>query len=448
MTNSGKLYIYGGANLSSFVNFENTSSGELLNNGNLFAKGNIRNDQSLMLSGTGTLYLNGNIAQQVNGAASMNTYDLITNNSAGITLNNDLSVAGVHTFTNGMITSASNYLIYQAGSSYAGANDSKHVNGWVKKFGSTDFIFPVGNASFLRTISITNLSASSGFNAHYYLNTSNIFNLWSPLVQVHANEYWQLDKISGGTAQVTMNWDHSKIPMDNVLLSDVLTSQYFSSNWHSGGGTASGAVTGTGTIQSNVMSSFGPMTFGYKSFPVPLKLVSFDGERRDTINLLHWVSENEYNVDRFEIQRSTDAVNYTTIGNVAGRNRNERAYYQYADPFTAGTVYYRLRMIDIDGTYTFSRIIVIASAVDGSGLLVKNPAKNVITIYNRSKIAGPFNYTLFNENGQVVLKGIVTMPVNSAASIDLPAQINTGAYYLELSNTQIKTTRKIIISRS
>jgi len=145
ITNSGNLQIHTGASVSSFGNFTNISTGALVNNGNLYIKGNTTNDESSMTIGTGTLYLNGSSAQTVNGSQSFKTWHLNTNNSSGITLNNNLSVSGTHTFASGVITTSAtpNYLIYEAGSSYSGDGDSRHVNGWVKKSGTTNFVFPV-----------------------------------------------------------------------------------------------------------------------------------------------------------------------------------------------------------------------------------------------------------------------------------------------------------------
>jgi hypothetical protein len=448
MTNNGKLYVFSEANLTSFIDIENKSGAEWLNNGTVHSKANFRNDQTLMVAGTGILYIDGASAQQVDGAATLVTYNLVTDNPSGITLNNSVSIAATHTFTTGMIVTSgsANYLIYQEGSSYAGAADSRHVNGWVKKYGATDFVFPLGNAGYLRSVAITNLSATAEFNAHYYPGTANIYNLWSPLVQVHANEYWQINKITGGTAKVTLNWEHSKVTMDNVLVPDIQVGQYFGANWHSAGGVASGTVTTTGTIQSNTLNSFGEITFGYKSFPVPLKLISFEGEKRETVNLLHWISENEYNVDRFEIQKSIDAVNYSAIGTVRGRNSSEREYYNYSDRSATGIVYYRLRMIDFDGSYTYSRIIAIANAADGSGILTKNPAINVITLFNQSSVQGPFQYQLMNNSGQLLLKGTINLPARGTGVIDLPVQISSGVYYLEVFNTQLRFSNNIFVS--
>ena len=450
-TNSGNLQIHPGASVSGAGNFTNNSTGVLVNNGNLYVKGNISNDQSSMSAGTGTLYLNGTTAQSVNGSQTFKTYNLETNNSTGITLNVDLSLSGVHTFTSGLINTSvtPDFLIYEAGSSYTGDNDSRHVNGWVKKSGNSNFTFPVGDASYERVVAISSLSAASVFNCNYNTPTNNTINLFSPLAMVKANEYWQLDKISGGTAQVTLNWDHSKVAMDNVLITDILSSQYIAGNWTSTGGSASGNVTTTGTITSNAISTFGPMTLGYTSYPVPLKLISFNAVRVSGTSFLKWVTENEQNVDHHDVQRSYDAVLFTTIGNVPARNSGTRETYDFEDHSALnGIAYYRIKSVDIDGKISYSRIAAVSEYDQWSStFVVLNPARNVITILNKSGENGPFDYFLYNTGGQLLLKGSTNMGINGGAALPLPQPTPAGIYVLELRNDKIHFRQKILVER-
>lgn len=452
VTNTGTLYITGSSDiLYAASDFTNNSGSALTNNGQLYVKGTLSNGQSSMAVGTGTLYLNGSSAQSVNGSQTFKTYNLVTNNSAGITINNDLSVSGTHTFTNGLISSSSipNYLIYEAGSSYTGDNDSRHVNGWVKKIGSTNFTFPVGNATYERVVGISNLSASAEINCKYLTPTGNTINLFSPLAMVKANEYWQMDKISGGTAQVTLNWDHSKVAMDNVLIADILSSQYTGGNWTSTGGTASGNVTTTGTITSNALNSFGPLTFGYKAFPIPLKLISFTAIRASGTSFLKWVTENEQNVARFEVQRSYDGIHFTTIGNVAARNSGFTEIYEFEDHSALnGIAYYRIKSIDIDGKLSYSRIAAVSEYdLRSKTFVVLNPARNFITILNKSGEEGPFDYHLYNAAGQLLLKGKTNMGINGGAALPLPQHTPAGIYVLELSNDKVQFRQKLLVEK-
>jgi len=451
-TNSGNLQIHSGASISGFGNFTNTSSGALVNNGDFYLKIDITNDQSLMAVGTGTLYLNGTGAQAINGTQTFKTYNLNTNNSAGITLNNNLSVSGVHTFAAGLVTTSAtpNYLVYEAGSSYSGDNDSRHINGWVKKIGNTNFTFPVGDATYERTAAITNLSATSEFDCKYYTPTQNVFNLFSPLVQVHANEYWQINEISGGNVRVILNWDNSKVAMDNVAINNIRVAYYSAGYWRDGGGSASGNINTTGTITSySGGSSFSlPFTLGFTDQVLPLKMLSFTGERRSGISFLHWTTENEQGIDRYEIQRSYDGVTYVAIGSVSAHKANSQQQYDFEDHLAIhGIAYYRLKNIDNDGKFSYSKVVVVSEReIQSSSFVIINPVRNAITVFNKTGKEGVFDYRLLNSAGQQVLNGRVNMAVNGGAVIPIPGTA-AGIYLLELSKEKIVFIQKLLVEK-
>lgn len=448
--NFGMLQVHNGGAITDFGNFTNTSGAALVNNGSLYVKGTLTNDQASMAAGTGTLYLNGTSAQSVAGSAFFRTFNLNTDNGAGITLNNDLRIAGAHTFTNGLIATSvtPNYLVYEAGSSHTGSTDSRHVTGWVKKIGTTDFVFPVGDNTYMRSAAISNLSVSSEINCHYYTPTQNTSNLQSPIVHIKANEYWQIDKISGGTAQITFNWDHSKVAMDNELISDITVGHYNGTNWTDAGGTASGNVTTTGTVTSNAVTTFSPFTIAYKAFPVPLKLISFTGVRSSGVTLLQWVTENEASADYFDVQRSYNTVSaFTAIGSVNARNAGSRELYDLTDHNQfQGIAYYRLRIVDKDGQFSYSKIIAVTeNDINTSGFIVLNPARSAITIFNKTTEQGPFSYSLYTSSGQLMVKGVVSIGINGSSVLPLPSQVSKGIYVLELRGKSVQFKQKLLI---
>ncbi|MES1215496.1 MAG: hypothetical protein ABUT20_08265 [Bacteroidota bacterium] len=78
--------------------FANSSTATLTNNGQLYVRYNLNNDESSMPAGSGKLFLNGPSTQTISGSQVFNTYDLQTDNSSGIALNNNLSGSGTHTY--------------------------------------------------------------------------------------------------------------------------------------------------------------------------------------------------------------------------------------------------------------------------------------------------------------------------------------------------------------
>ncbi|HTI94145.1 MAG TPA: T9SS type A sorting domain-containing protein [Puia sp.] len=91
---------------------------------------------------------------------------------------------------------------------------------------------------------------------------------------------------------------------------------------------------------------------------LPLSLTNFDATAQGTAALLQWATATEQNVSHFEIQRGIDGTVFTPIGNVATTgNTDLPKNYRFTDPSPGtGIVYYRLKMIDLDGSATYSKV--------------------------------------------------------------------------------------------
>jgi len=451
--NTGILYLGSSAD-TIYINgnFTNISTAALSNNGIVQIKQNLTNDQASMPAGTGSLYLNGTAAQTVSGTQVFKTYNLITNNAAGIILSNNLSASGVHTFTAGLITTSStpNYMIYEAGSSYTGSNDSRHVYGWVKKIGSTDFAFPVGTADYLRPVSLTNLTAAGEFDVlHHFIVTPDRYSLYNPLVYVDSAEHWTINKVSGAAARVAMNWDNSKIPFPNLMVIDIRAAWYDGIFWRNIGGSATGDALTTGNVTSNSISAFNaPFTIGSVSFVLPLKIISFTAGQLNDHTKLNWTIGNELNVDRYELQRSDDGINFYTIYTHNPYNRNGTEFYSYNDMnILKGTVYYRLKVQNLGSSIHYSHIVTV-SANSSTKLfyVITNPVESSIEIYADAAVKGIYNYTLTNTDGQVMQSGMLEIKYAGVQTIKLKSILATGVYILTVKN-EINWLQKIIVKK-
>ena len=91
---------------------------------------------------------------------------------------------------------------------------------------------------------------------------------------------------------------------------------------------------------------------------VPVKLKSFKGSWRDENAILSWQTEFEENVNSFDIQHSTNGIDFKTIGSIEPSNRSTGSSYTFTHkPIMPGNNYYRLAMRDNDGTVEYSRIV-------------------------------------------------------------------------------------------
>ena len=449
LQNTGTLYITGSPDIL-YVNgsFTNASTGALTNNGNLYVLQNLVNDQASMAIGTGTLFFNGTATQTFSGAQLFKTFNLVTNNTTGITLNNDLSVSGAHTFTAGVVTTSAtpNYLMYEAGSSYSGDGDSKHVKGWVRKTGTTAFTFPLGNGTVERTIGTSSLSGASVFNAQYAGATTNTTNIASPLVTVDRYEYWVVNKVSGGTAKIDMNWNNSKITMPPYTLADIRVANYITGNWTQVGGTATGNVTTTGNISSNALASFGSFVLGSVSLALPVNLVQFSAYKNNENAVVNWTTTDEINVSHYEIQRSDDGLQFYVAGNVAANNLAVLQQYSFTDPKLLNEVtYYRLRSVDLDGSFKLSKIVTVrnSDAAD-KYMAIANPARSSIYVTTKN-ISGVFEYRINTLGGQTVQQGLLNIATAGTARIDLSPAVQNGLYILQVQKNGFNFTQKVWI---
>lgn len=108
---------------------------------------------------------------------------------------------------------------------------------------------------------------------------------------------------------------------------------------------------------------------------LPIDLLSFTGWFNGVENELHWTTATEINSDFFEVQKSTDGINFYIIGNVdaAGYSTAELNYIFYDDDPLPGINYYKLRMVDFNGEYEYSNTIAIRVDIDADPAFVIFP---------------------------------------------------------------------------
>jgi parallel beta-helix repeat protein len=113
-------------------------------------------------------------------------------------------------------------------------------------------------------------------------------------------------------------------------------------------------------------------------FALPLNLISFTATKEKSSNLLQWSTTNEVNTHNFEIQRSGNAKNFITIATVDAAGSGDFRYSYNDREHNEGTNYYRLKMSDLDGTFTYSKIISLLAGGNSAGIY-PNPAEALIT---------------------------------------------------------------------
>jgi hypothetical protein len=159
--------------------------------------------------------------------------------------------------------------------------------------------------------------------------------------------------------------------------------------------------------------------------PFPVKLISFTGELKTYGADLNWLTQNEINSDRFEIQRSQNGVEYNTIGFVQAKgNSSTESSYKFIDAgVKPGTNYYRLKMIDKDGSYEYSAIVILRMEREIDVFSIyPNPVSSELMISSSKK--GVLN--LIDVNGKIVRR---LQLIAGSNRFDV-SSFSDGVYYL------------------
>jgi len=195
------------------------------------------------------------------------------------------------------------------------------------------------------------------------------------------------------------------------------------------------------------MTTFGMFGLGSVSAALPLEFVSIIASSKKNYNLIEWRTTDEINVDHFEIERKNEGGIFTSIGQQPATNGPGIASYSFRDVnLIQGSTWYRVRSVDKDGTFGFSKVVLVNNqTMTGGDFVLTNPSHAQITITAPKNADGAFNYNVISTNGQLIAKGNLQMHPNSSSKISLPAGIAPGIYVVELSNSVIEVNKKMIL---
>jgi hypothetical protein len=184
--------------------------------------------------------------------------------------------------------------------------------------------------------------------------------------------------------------------------------------------------------------------------PLPLTLTDFSGQRSGDDVLLQWTTASEQNTSHFDIQRGTDGIDYTSLATVAAAdNSNIQLNYSYTDPLPANAAaqyFYRLRMVDLDGSFTYSPILRITGATPTPAIQVyPNPFSNQTQLVLNSPSAGTAQLTVTDMTGRLLLTGNLPVPQgNTVIPVPMLATLPKGVYALRVVFDGTGTSKLIV----
>ncbi|HRE38980.1 MAG TPA: T9SS type A sorting domain-containing protein, partial [Chitinophagaceae bacterium] len=185
----------------------------------------------------------------------------------------------------------------------------------------------------------------------------------------------------------------------------------------------------------------------------PVTLLSFSGYKDGSRNQLSWTTGTEINNRGFDVQRSADGINYTSIGFVnslaTGGNSNDQLSYRFTDNTPAGVKqYYRLRQEDLDGRSKLSNIVLINGARPTAiaiRSLFPNPASVTASMIVDAPSAAKLTVLVSDMAGRNMVQQIVNVSEGSNMVALNIASLQSGTYLVRvMSETGEVVTGKLV----
>ncbi|MEQ9251125.1 MAG: T9SS type A sorting domain-containing protein [Cytophagales bacterium] len=448
----------------------------------------------------GILDMNDNSTLEFNGTANAQTFPQNTggagdnfnyvnveiNNSFGtgpqLSLDGDVTITNRLTLTDGIVDANGNTLILSSTdpADITGYSSASFITGLMRKsvLANTDTIpFPVGTGGnsvdyqlmeFINNnaagISALEVSVSTinevGNNVDGNLNPI-IASDGPAIINIFEDAEWDINPvgaISGGSYGLRLHVENitglTGI-LDNAFT--ILKRPSASTNyneWDALAGTtlmppldSAGRIydAGNGFAQRTGYTTFSKFAIGASAgAPLPLELIAFNAELIKDEVLINWKTINEKNTSHFNVEKSSSSFDWITIQSVdAAGYSNEAMNYSIIDnDLHEGVNYYRLKQIDMNGSFEYSRVISVFYdlAANLKITLYPNPFNDFIHVDFDKRPIG--NLEISDVNGQTLYK----------AELDKENQINLkpsspGLYFIKIKTKNTTIVRRIVKSK-
>ncbi len=178
-----------------------------------------------------------------------------------------------------------------------------------------------------------------------------------------------------------------------------------------------------------------------------VQLINFTGKLENNKNSLQWTSDFEKNFSHYDIEKSKDGIHFETIGSVKGHNSNTTSQYQLRDETVNNeAAYYRLKIIDLQGLFVYSEIIVLSNnKLPFSVVDLNNPFRNSINIKYILPNMGRVDCILADAYGKTIYKQQYNGKKGlNAATVNNLGNLASGMYTITFFYQNNTLTKRVI----
>ena len=282
--------------------------------------------------------------------------------------------------------------------------------GYHKLYGRVRDMHGNWSITFRRNIEVIKDETAKVINGEYFFKTDNGFGGCTPVVFANAS----------ADGSFTFNVLPGQIPTD----ADTLFVR----------------------VRDDIQQNWSITTISAVSSVLPLTMLKFTAEKDLNTVVLKWQTSNEVNTAYFNVQRSTDAVHFVTVGKVNPANVHSINNYLYEDDVAAvfsPRLYYRVQTIDRDAASVYSEIRMIDMGDQKNEIrLYPNPTRDHVNIISAmpERLTGS-SLTVADGTGRVVLTQ--KLSATSVQRIEI-SKLKKGLYLVRISKATGTETFKMI----
>ncbi|MFN8264715.1 MAG: T9SS type A sorting domain-containing protein [Chitinophagaceae bacterium] len=179
---------------------------------------------------------------------------------------------------------------------------------------------------------------------------------------------------------------------------------------------------------------------------LPVKLLSFTGNNSDNKVNLNWTVATNEDADYYEVEKSENGRDFTRAAMVFPTQKEGTEIYSYKETISGNQTIYRLKLIDKNGTITYSRILSFTSKTANQTTLkiFGNPSGNQVA-FQYEATGKQVEVRIYDMNGRTVIqRSVATAKGNNTISVDASTASSSGIYILEVTDGQTRTTARFV----
>jgi len=178
---------------------------------------------------------------------------------------------------------------------------------------------------------------------------------------------------------------------------------------------------------------------------LPVNLVYFTGKLQADKVVLNWEVENEVNFKEYIIERSINGTDFTTIGTVTANGSKGYSFIDDANTNKGSRVYYRLKKVDKDGSFTYSDVFSLHIPLNVKFSVYPNPTSNVIQLQFNSNNNGTLQIVITDLVGKTLINK--AFAANNGIVKISTSELKNGTYLVKAIIAGEQYLQKVVVAK-